>query len=281
MDRRATDVLRFSKYEGLGNDFIVVDSSAQVDPELARHLCDRHRGIGADGVLIVAPSAPSMEVINADGSRPEMCGNGLRCVVWHLARTGDWRHDAQVHTGAGLHRAHLHGDGDVEIWMRPPTLEPSEIPIAAAAPLVEGPLKVGARTLTVTAVGMGNPHVVTFDPLDDATRAAIGPAIQEHELFPSGVNVGFAALHGDSLMLDVLERGAGWTQACGTGACAAAVAAVETGRAARGEPLRVVLPGGPLIIVVGEEGEPVRMRGPARHVFDGEWDRGERGPKPQ
>ncbi|MBO6940165.1 MAG: diaminopimelate epimerase [Deltaproteobacteria bacterium] len=264
--------LRFSKYEGLGNDFIIVDGAAQVDTERAVELCDRHRGIGADGVLIVNASAPSMEVINADGSVPEMCGNGLRCVVWHLVREGHFERGAehQIQTGAGPHLAKLHGDGDVEIWMSAPTLEPKEVPMAADGPRVDAPIEVVGRTLSFTAVGMGNPHAVIFDELTAAERLEYGPQVQAHQWFPAGVNVGFARMVDGGLELHVLERGSGWTQACGTGACAAAVAAVETGRAERGTPIRVELPGGALTIVVGEPGERVRMRGPARHVFDGE-----------
>lgn len=267
--------LRFSKYEGLGNDFIVVDGAAQVDTERAVALCDRHRGIGADGVLIVNASAPSMEVINADGSVPEMCGNGLRCVVWHLVREGHFERGAehQIQTAAGPHLAKLHGDGDVEIWMSVPTLEPKEISVAADGPRVDAPIEVVGRTLSFTAVGMGNPHAVIFDELTEAERRDYGPQVQAHQWFPAGVNVGFARMVNGAIELHVLERGAGWTQACGTGACAAAVAAVETGRAERGAPIRVELPGGALTIVVGEPGERVRMRGPARHVFDGELDR--------
>lgn len=274
MTRKTGAGLRFSKYEGLGNDFIIVDGDAQVDGALAKRLCDRHRGIGADGVLIVNASTPSMEVINADGSEPEMCGNGLRCVVWHLVRDGHFSpgEEHQVQTHAGPHRAKLHGDGDVEIWMRPPTLEPDEIPVMADAPRIDAPIEVVGGTLTFTAVGMGNPHAVIFDELSAEERKTMGPQVQAHQWFPKGVNVGFAQMTDDGMVLHVLERGAGWTQACGTGACAAAVAAVETGRAKRGEPLRVRLPGGDLTIVVGEPGEPVRMRGPARHVFDGELD---------
>jgi diaminopimelate epimerase len=274
MTRKTGGGLRFSKYEGLGNDFIIVDGEAQVDEALAKRLCDRHRGVGADGVLIVNASTPSMEVINADGSVPEMCGNGLRCVVWHLVRDGHLSRDEehQVQTHAGPHKAKIHGDGDVEIWMRPPTLEPKAIPVAAPEPRIDAPIEVVGMTLRFTAVGMGNPHAVIFDELTEEQRREIGPQVQAHQWFPKGVNVGFAKVTDDGLILHVLERGAGWTQACGTGACAAAVAAVETGQATRGEPLRVQLPGGALTIVVGEPGEPVRMRGPARHVFDGELD---------
>jgi diaminopimelate epimerase len=155
-------------------------------------------------------------------------------------------------------------------------LDARAVPIAQDETLVDAEVKVGEGSLHLTAVSMGNPHAVTFDALSDAaTRRRVGPLVQGLNLFPRGVNVGFAqALNADAsgvathFRLDVLERGAGWTLACGTGACAAGVAAVLTGRAARHTPLTFDLPGGPLEITVGEEGARVRMRGPARWVFD-------------
>ena len=286
----------FAKYEGLGNDFIVVDRSAAwvqrlKQPGMARELCDRHFGIGADGVLVVDAEVPSMHVINADGSEPEMCGNGLRCAAWHLVRTGRLALGERVRftTGAGAHAVVVHGEGDVEIWMRAPTFVSAEIPVSSDAPMVDLPLHVPGRAepLRVTAVGMGNPHAVTFDlPSSeaDADRAAeegdrdrnrderlrIGPLVQQHERFAEhGVNVGFARIQGSRMDLFVLERGAGWTMACGTGACAAVAAAVKTGRCAPGETIFVRLPGGELSIIVDGPSAPARMRGPARHVFDG------------
>lgn len=260
--------MRFAKYEGLGNDFVIVEAPATVEPAQARRICDRHLGVGADGVLLVERQPASMRVLNADGSVAQMCGNGLRCVVWHLRRVGALPSDeVVVETDAGPHRCWLRGDGDVEVEMRAGSLEPAAIPVRAEAPLVEAPfLEYEGGTLRVTAVGMGNPHAVVFDPVGDA-RYELGPRVQADPRFPEGVNVGFARPVDDGFELHVLERGSGWTQACGTGACAAAVAAVATGRARPSEPVAVHLPGGTLTITVLPDA--TRMRGPARHVFDG------------
>jgi diaminopimelate epimerase len=153
--------------------------------------------------------------------------------------------------------------------MRPASLAPADVPVRAPAPLRDEPLELGGRTLRWTAVSMGNPHAVTFDDPGGA-RSALAPLVQAAAMFPNGVNVGFAHMRGPrALELAVFERGAGWTEACGTGACAAAVAAVETARAPRGEALSVQLPGGTLTIVVPPAGERISMTGPARHVFDG------------
>ena len=278
------ETLRFAKYEGLGNDFIVVDAASPdvfdaslAQPEFVTAICDRHRGIGADGLLLagVIGGVPFMRVLNADGSEPEMCGNGLRCVALHLARTGQLPESVQAmtfDTGAGPHGVTLHAVGEsgvVEVQMRAPSLAPSAVPVLAPSALVDAPLEVGGHTLRVTAVSMGNPHVVTFDALSVAERLALAPLLERDARFPEGVNVGFAQMtERDALTLHVFERGVGWTEACGTGACAAAVAAVETGRAERGS-LRVTLPGGTLVVRVGAPGTPVHMTGPARHVFDG------------
>ncbi|MEM9069744.1 MAG: diaminopimelate epimerase [Myxococcota bacterium] len=253
--------MRFAKYEGLGNDFIVVQ--AAVDAAQARALCDRHRGVGADGVLIVDPSERSMRVINADGSVPEMCGNGLRCVVWHLERTGAASGELVMQTDAGPHRCWIHGPGDIEVEMRGAVFEPASVPVQAAAPMIDAPFLDDVR---LTAVSMGNPHAVTFDAVSEATEFA--KRVQGDARFPEGVNVGFGASIDGGFSLRVYERGVGWTEACGTGACAAAAAAVATDRASKDTPIAIELPGGRLTIVV-QDGA-VRMRGPARHVFDGE-----------
>jgi diaminopimelate epimerase len=270
--------LRFAKYEAVGNDFIVVDADAPptpLSPADAVRLCDRHRGIGADGVLIVGGSKdhPTMRVINSDGSIAEMCGNGIRCVALHL----EGRHGAEtldIATDAGAHHCEVHrnaasGSAVVEVTMRVPKWEPNEIPVRAKAPLVDVPFDVDGNLIRLSALSLGNPHAVTFDDLRDG-RYMIGPRIERDPRFPSGVNVGFARLtERGAVELHVWERGAGWTQACGTGACAAAVAAVETGRVERGQWVKVLLPGGTVEVWVGGHEEPVRMRGPARHVFDG------------
>jgi len=274
--------LPFSKYEGLGNDFLVVEAAAGsvLDTRQVAWLCDRHRGVGADGVLFVSECDGRfrMDVINADGSVPEMCGNGIRCVALHLVRSARASgHELEIDTAAGPHPCRVLGatansgadvEREVEVSMRAASLAPAEIGLAAEAPWVDAALRVGEATLHVTAVSMGNPHAVTFD--DTGERAQLGPLLGQHPSFVRGVNAGFARmLDPQRLQLAVYERGAGWTQACGTGACAAAVAAVETGRAVRGTPLEVQLPGGSLTIVVPAAGERVRMTGPARHVFDG------------
>ena len=270
--------LSFSKYEGLGNDFLVVDVTAAQpapSPALAARLCDRHLGVGGDGVLVVSETGGRfhMRVINADGSIPEMCGNGIRCVALHLVRTGRataMRFD--VDTDSGPHACRVLSSDDagmVEVSMRPPSVEPQHVPVLADAPVIDAPLAAAGRILRVTAVSMGNPHAVTFDDVGEQ-RLTLAPAVQYHARFPQGVNVGFArALDQHRIDLAVYERGAGWTRACGTGACAAGLAAVETGRAKRGQPIEVRLPGGPLTIVVGAPGERLLMTGAARHVFDG------------
>jgi diaminopimelate epimerase len=270
--------LPFYKYEGLGNDFLIIEKEALggalLSAERAVALCDRHRGVGADGVLILDVGSPRMDVINSDGSVPEMCGNGIRCAALHLARrAGESALEISIDTLAGPHACLVvNGAGaeSVAVQMAPPSLMPRDLPLSSNEPWLDHPLEVGGQTLRLSGVSMGNPHAVTFDEVGDA-RFELGPAIQVDPHFPEGVNVGFVSeLHGSSMRLDVLERGAGWTQACGTGACAAAVAAVETGRAQRQEPISVRLPGGTLMITVGAPGETVLMQGPARFVFRGE-----------
>jgi len=273
---------QFAKYEGLGNDFILIElpEGGELNADQAVQLCDRHRGIGADGVLALsldpdADFAPRMQVINADGSRPEMCGNGLRCVALHLVRKGqvDPGVTFEVQTDAGPHAVTVGKDArvsDVEASMRPASLVPADVPVVADAAVLDQAFEVAGRSLKLSAVSVGNPHAVTFDDVDDAGRAVLGPALEKDARFPKAVNVGFARVAGPGqLELTVWERGVGFTLGCGTGACAAAVVAVETGRASRGEAVEVRLPGGALFIRVGEVGERISMKGPARHVFDG------------
>ena len=270
--------LRFSKYEGLGNDFLVVESAHAPDitPTLAERLCDRHFGVGGDGVLLtgVRDGTAFMKVINADGSVPEMCGNGLRCVALYLVRQGLVPGRAfTVATDAGPHEVFVSGVGpraEVRVMMRPASLEASDVLAGAQGTFVEQPFEIDGHQLHVTAVSMGNPHAVLFDDVHEH-MARLGPRIERDPRFKAGANVGFARMDGPGeLDLTVWERGVGFTLACGTGACAAAVAAVETGRSRRGEKLTVRLPGGPLTIEVGERGLPLAMTGPAREVFRGE-----------
>ncbi|MBW2158601.1 MAG: diaminopimelate epimerase, partial [Deltaproteobacteria bacterium] len=214
-------ILPFYKYEGLGNDFLIVEEEAlggvQLTTEQAVALCDRHRGVGADGVLTLGVNDPSMHVINSDGSVPGMCGNGIRCAALHLARrAGEPALDVTIHTLAGPHSCvvvNRAGGESVSVQMAPPSLSPEDLPLNSNAPWLDHPLSVAGRTLHLTGVSMGNPHAVTFDEVGDA-RFELGAALQKDSAhFPEGVNVGFVSeRRGNAMRLDVLERGAGWTQ---------------------------------------------------------------------
>ncbi|MCG8557089.1 MAG: diaminopimelate epimerase [Proteobacteria bacterium] len=286
--------LPFAKYEGLGNDFVIVDAAdlpGPMSPHRARRLCNRHRGVGADGVLVVArrDGAATMRVFNSDGSVPEVCGNGIRCVSLHLYRRHGFRGEFDIDTDAGPHRCRLLDACDdaarVEVqmrsallrvtWVRPPqdpkhTAErPAERNAPELAPVLDHVFFVGGTSVRLSAISLGNPHVVTFDA-PEHHLASLAPLISEHARFAHAVNVGFASPpRAGRMKLRVWERGVGFTQACGSGACAAAVAAVETGRARRGDALLVELPGGTLEICVRAPSDRIRMTGPARHVFDG------------
>ncbi len=264
--------LTFRKVEGLGNDFLLIDRTAlpwdALEAEiaalqpLAPALCNRRTGVGGDGLLIVG-SGPegtdgSMLVINHDGSRPEMCGNGLRCVAQHLAeRLG--RKTLVVQTDAGPKTCEVTGEGrEVEVGVN---MGPGE--------------DLGTRTVaggrSYQAVSMGNPHAIAFvDEDPQAVCRTEGPAAETDAAFPDRTNVEFALLGDGGMTLWVWERGCGITQACGTGACAAACAAVWSGRHPPDQALAVDLPGGRLWITVPQNRDGgVHMRGPARIVFDG------------
>lgn len=277
--------LPFTKLHGLGNDFIAVDGrdpALIIDAVVARRLCDRHLGIGADGLLRLTGSldSPHMTVFNADGSQPEMCGNGIRCFVKWLvdgyAIAGDL---LTVQTDAGPRVCRLQRDAtgmvqQVAVEMGRPTLVPAAIPAVAHQVIIGQPVTVADRQLSLTAVGIGNPHVAIFEPLSAAERQLLGPQVAALPLFPAGVNVEFCELlqagpDAARLRVDVLERGCGWTQACGTGATAAAFAAVQLGHVEPDRPVDVRLPGGWLRIAFRADGEAI-MTGPAVAVFKGE-----------
>jgi diaminopimelate epimerase len=268
----------FFKYEGLGNDFLIVEQGhgPEITKELAAQLCDRHFGVGGDGVLVTGlrDGLPFMKVINADGSVPEMCGNGLRCVALYLVHRGILKERSfTVETDAGPHPVRVFAEGrvgQVQVAMRHASLDASEVLSEGHGEFLDAPFPVDGRLLQVSTVSMGNPHAVIFDDVGDR-MAELGPRIEKDARFRAGANVGFARMRDrSSLDLKVWERGVGFTLACGTGACAAAVAAVETGRAERSAPLTVHLPGGPLYLRVGARGDRIEMTGPAREVFFGE-----------
>lgn len=266
--------LAFTKLEGTGNDFILFDGlGTPLPPDLGARtplLCDRHRGIGADGVLLVEPAPGAMarmRVLNPDGSEPEMCGNGLRCVARYL-RDHHGLVDGQVHTGAGLLDIRWVGN-EVRLTMGAPRLARDEIPVHldGDGPMLDEALVVGDRSFLVSAVSMGNPHAVVFEALDEADFQHYGPLLMRHEAFPRHANVEFVEVRDPAhARVRVWERGAGPTQACGTGAAAVLVAGVLTGRLGREALLE--LPGGTLQ-VGWDQGHEVELQGPAREVYQG------------
>src|SRR5512143_3939705 len=288
-------MLRFAKVHGLGNDFLVVDlrggdpSPSPQAAEAARALCDRRFGIGGDGVLAILPATVAgadcrMRVLNSDGSEAEMCGNGIRCVAKYL-RDRDpafaGRGQIVVETLAGVLPCGvtLGPDGrvaTVAVEMGRPRLARGEIPMTGAAGERCLEVPVPGTDLRITAVSMGNPHAVAFvDERGAALRAraeTLGPGLERHGWFPQRTNVELARVDDSGIELVVWERGCGITLACGTGACATAVAACLTGRAERGREIRVRLLGGDLAITVHPGDAGVTMRGPAAFVFDGHAD---------
>jgi diaminopimelate epimerase len=286
----------FAKYHGLGNDFLIVDlrnasdarAAAVQDPAVVRALCDRQFGVGGDGVLaLLAPITSGafarMRVLNADGSEAEMCGNGIRCVASYLAARAGTGPEPVIDTGAGPLRcavAHRHGATVVTVDMGRPRLTRAEIPMTGdrgGERCIEEPLTIGEAALRITAVSMGNPHAVAFvDDRWDALRERaerLGPAIERHAWFPNRTNAEFARqVSRDRIDLVVWERGCGITLACGTGACATAVAACLTDRATPGHEIAVRVLGGELAITVDPAYATVAMRGPAAHVFDAQFE---------
>jgi diaminopimelate epimerase len=259
--------LAIEKWEGLGNDFIVVPAPLAADwlptPSLVRALCDRRRGVGGDGVVIVtraADGAPRMVVFNADGSRPELCGNGLRCVAASLVaasgRTGD---DVVVRTDAGERRCRVRAERDR--WWVEADMGHARLKGSLTVP------ETGGRHFV--HVDVGNPHAVSFDPFVDADLDALGPAL-EHAV-AGGINVALArvARATGPVAVIVWERGVGRTLACGTGACAVAAAAVAAGHVQADASIEMGLPGGVLTVSVRAADLGLRMGGPARRVLVG------------
>jgi diaminopimelate epimerase len=254
--------LRFWKYHGLGNDFVVVEGEVPMAPARAVALCDRRRGVGADGVLTVLPATEGgtarMHIYNPDGSVAAMCGNGVRCVARHLAETRAVVGDVVVETDSGPKRCEIHrAEGEIDAV----TVDMGRARVEGAQEFV-----VGVERVRALRVSMGNPHAVILDGPDAERAGIIGPAIEAQ--VPGGVNVGFARAQDSTVDLVVWERGAGLTEACGTGACAAAVAALHEGRLTGRSPVTVRLPGGALEITVDDD-LGVRMKGAAEKVFEG------------
>lgn len=286
---RAAATVEFAKYQGLGNDFILVDNRKQEEPlvtaEQAVALCDRNFGIGGDGVIFALPPKNgedySMRIFNSDGSEPEMCGNGIRCLARFIAErdgaNGSTSH--RVHTLAGMMQPRLLDDGQVCVDMGPPTLAAAQVPTTLPATrdngaAVAAELQVAGKTWSVTCVSMGNPHAIVYSnsdglvKIDELDLASIGPQFETHSVFPAKTNTEFVeVVNRQHVKMVVWERGAGRTLACGTGACALVVAGVLEGHIDRSA--QVDLPGGPLQIEWRESDDHVYMTGPAELVFAG------------
>jgi diaminopimelate epimerase len=275
--------MRFTKMHGAGNDYVYVNCFDETPPAdlagLARAVSDRHRGIGSDGLILIRPSTVAdarMQMFNADGSEAEMCGNGVRCVAKYLYEHGIARKETlRIETGRGVLSLKVFvsaGKVDrVRVSMGQPILASAEIPTRLPGdPPVLVPLDVAGRELRVTCVSMGNPHCVTFvDEITDDLVLRVGPQIEHHPAFPNRVNAEFVkVLSRTETVLRVWERGSGETQACGTGACAAAVAGVLAGLTDR--KILTHLRGGNLELEWTSGGE-VELTGPAVEVFDGDW----------
>ncbi|HRY19365.1 MAG TPA: diaminopimelate epimerase [Candidatus Competibacteraceae bacterium] len=271
-------ILKFTKMQGLGNDFVVIDSINQtvaLAPEHIRHLADRRFGIGCDQILLVEASQRAdvdfrYRIFNADGSEVEQCGNGARCFARFVRDRGlTPKNELCVETLAGLLQLRLLPDGQVMVDMGPPRLEPANVPFFATERALRYAITVDGMELEIGVVSMGNPHaVVIVNDVDQAPVAHLGPLIEQHSRFPKRANVGFMqVVDPNHIRLRVFERGAGETLACGSGACAAAVVGQLWNRLCPN--VRVELPGGELEIHWTGEGESVTMTGPAATVFEG------------
>ncbi len=274
--------IEFAKYHGLGNDFILIDNRMSETPRLtpaqAAALCDRHFGIGADGVIFALPGQQgtdyTMRIFNCDGSEPEMCGNGIRCLARFVADLEGITQPRSytIHTLGGLITPKISADGLITVDMGEPILRAAEIPTTLGQPeqsVVNQPLEAAGKTWEVTCVNMGNPHCVTFvDDVEAISLETIGSPIERHPVFPKKINVEFIqVVRSDYLKMRVWERAAGITLACGTGACASLVAAVLTDRCDRR--VTVELPGGCLLIEWSATDNHLYMTGPAERVFAG------------
>ena len=277
--------MRFTKMQGIGNDYIYVNCFEETvnDPErVSQIVSDRHFGIGGDGLVLIMPSDKAdfrMRMFNADGSEGNMCGNATRCIGKFVYDNGlTDKTEITLETRSGIKYLTLYPENGkvktVLVNMGKAILKPSDIPMKAEGDsFINKPMEVSGKEVFITAVSMGNPHAVTYvEDVDGLELEKIGPEYENHPLFPERVNTEFIkVLDSHTIQMRVWERGSGETWACGTGACAAAVASVENGYFKRGEEITVKLRGGDLFITYEEDGT-VLMRGPAETVFTGEID---------
>lgn len=289
--------MRFTKMHGLGNDYVYVncfEEKIRNPSKLAKIISDRHFGVGADGLILICPSKKAdvrMRMFNADGSEAEMCGNGIRCVAKYayehkLAKAEglfpvqgqpSYRTSLRIETGRGVLTVGLAVDKSdkvrkVCVNMGQPILTPKDIPVKLAGKnVIEGPIRILGQELLMTCVSMGNPHAVFFcDDVDVIELEKVGPAVENHPLFPDRTNVHFVRVQGPAeFVMRTWERGSGITLASGTGACACCVAGVLTNRCER--ICTAYLPGGELDLNWSREDNCVYMAGPAVEVFEGTW----------
>lgn len=271
--------LRFTKMHGIGNDFVMIDAVTQkinLSADRIRKLADRHFGVGCDQVLIVEPPRSEnadfrYRIYNCDGSEVENCGNGSRCFAKFVQQRGlTAKNTIRVETAGGELVLNVQDDGQVTVDMGAPQLEPAHIPFRAEQKSVSYMLQVGDKQFDISTVSMGNPHCVTLvDDVDQFPVHHYGPLIEQHDAFPNKVNAGFLQIiDRQTAKLRVFERGVGETLACGTGACAAMVAACL--RQLLDSNAHISLPGGTLSLSWEGEGKPVMMTGPATTVFHGQ-----------
>ncbi len=275
--------MHFSKYHGIGNDFVMVADVAdrlKLTPEQVRALCDRRFGIGGDGVIRVAPGDVDtdffMDYANSDGSIGEMCGNGIRCLAVFARDQGLTAETAlRIGTRAGIKVVEILGDGQARVDMGPPIFAPDEVPVHwSGDDALHAKIELGSSVIEASILSMGNPHAVLFVENEPMDPLQLGPAIEKHPMLPSGANVEFAKVESPNrVRMRVWERGSGETLACGTGACAVGVASKLV--AGGDDEMVVMLPGGELLIEwrgsLTQEA-PVFLTGPAVRAFEGDVD---------
>jgi diaminopimelate epimerase len=272
--------LRFTKMQGLGNDFVVLDGVREridLEPGELRALADRHFGVGCDQILLVeAAQRPDVDfryrIFNADGGEVEQCGNGARCFVHFVREHGlTDKRALRVETMGGIIEPSLAPDGQVTVDMGVPRFEPDAIPFVGGIGAASEALEVDGATVMISALSLGNPHAVQrVEDIDAAPVTTQGPRIETHPRFPRRVNAGYIeVVDRANIRLRVWERGTGETLACGTGACAAVVAGIRRGFV--DSPVRVMTRGGELSVAWSGGAAPVKMTGPAETVFEGEW----------
>ncbi|AGI26663.1 diaminopimelate epimerase [Pseudomonas sp. ATCC 13867] len=272
-------LLRFTKMHGLGNDFMVLDlvsQHAHVQPRHVKQWGDRNFGVGFDQLLIVEPpSTPEADfryrIFNCDGSEVEQCGNGARCFArFVIDKRLTAKKSIRVETKGGMIELTIANDGQVTVNMGAPHLAPEQVPFQADAEALSYGVEVDGQSYQLAAISMGNPHgVLRVDDVDSAPVRTLGPKLEVHESFPQKANIGFLqVVSPNQARLRVWERGVGETLACGTGACAAAVAGIRQGWLQ--SPVQIELPGGRLSIEWAGPGQPVMMTGPAVRVFEGQ-----------